>query len=68
MAQVTSRNVAAVGYDGTTGDLNVEFRNGRVYAYANVPAEVHAALMSARSKGTYFYYAIRFRYPCRRLR
>lgn len=48
--------------------LEIEFANGGVYEYTDVPAEVYRALMSANSKGNYFDRHIRSApYTCRRI-
>lgn len=49
---VESKVLASVGY--RAGTLEVEFVNGTVYRYLDVPAAEHAALMWAESHGTYF--------------
>ena len=64
---VASRNLAAVGYDPLAAELQVLFRSGRLYSYAGVPDSVHRALMDAPSKGRFFHWWIRWRYPYRRL-
>jgi len=51
---VKSSNLKSVGYDPETETLEVEFKAGTVYRYADVPAEVHAALMAAESVGSYY--------------
>ena len=51
---VTSSNLASVGYDPQTGTLEIEFRNGSIYQYFNVPLEIFNGLMSAGSHGRYF--------------
>lgn len=56
---VTSSNLQSVGYDAVSQKLTVEFRNGSVYEYGNVPPEVHAELMQAKSHGKYFHSHIR---------
>ena len=50
---VTSSNVESVGYDAATSTLEVEFRNGGVYQYFDVPASKHAGLLAASSVGGY---------------
>lgn len=68
MVKVESSNIRAVGYDG--GTLVVEFAAGSRYEYRGVPADVHAALVSAPSKGKAFrqlVFAFPELYPCRRL-
>jgi hypothetical protein len=51
--QVSSSNVAAVGYDDDTNTLGVRFLNGTEYHYLNVPKDVFEGLKSASSVGTY---------------
>ncbi len=51
--QVASSNVAAVGYDEPTSTLEVEFVNGSVYNYFDVPRNEYDQLVSASSVGTY---------------
>src|SRR3989338_5788733 len=46
---VRSRDIAIVGYNPSTSTLEVAFRNGAVYHYTDVPAEVHKSLMAASS-------------------
>lgn len=64
---VKSRDIAIVGYDPSTQALEIAFRNGGVYRYAGVPAEVHQNLMTAASHGTYFNQNIKDRYACAKL-
>lgn len=60
---VTSSSLCSVGYDPESSTLEIEFNNGRLYQYSEVPAEEHQGLMSASSHGTYFNANIRNRYP-----
>lgn len=57
---VESETLASVGYEG--GTLELEFRDGPVYRYVDVPAAVHAQLMAADSKGRFFNARIRDRF------
>ena len=66
--QVTSSNLAAVGYDATQQMLEVEFLSGSVYQYRGVPAGVYQGLMAAGSHGTYFHAVVRDRYTYIRVR
>jgi hypothetical protein len=50
---VSSSNVASVGYDPSTQTLEVEFHNGNVYQYFDVPQHVYDALMNAASIGSF---------------
>lgn len=50
---VSSSNIAAIGYDPATMTLEVEFLNGSVYQYLDVPEGEFMNLMGADSKGRY---------------
>ena len=64
---VDSTSLASVGYDAGTAVLEIEFREGGVYQYYQVPARVHRELMSAESRGSYFTQFIRPTYRFRRM-
>lgn len=64
---VSSSNIAAIGYDQAMQILEVEFLNGSVYQYLNVPPPVHQALMAAGSHGTYLNSQIKGHYQFRKL-
>lgn len=53
MRAVTSSNIKAIGFDGI-GTLRVEFLNGGIYDYSEVPVEVYDACLKADSVGKYF--------------
>lgn len=53
MYDVNSSTVEAVGYDEKTSTLYVDFKNGGVYAYENVPMNYWQALQQADSKGSW---------------
>jgi len=65
---VDSSNIHSVGYDPSTGTLEVEFHGGSVYEYSDVPEAVYQALMSASSKGSYLNRQVKPRYRFRQLR
>jgi hypothetical protein len=65
--QVLSSNVASMGYDERTQTLEVEFRNGSVYQYYNVPGAVFDAFAVAASKGQFLNENIRNQYPFSRV-
>lgn len=48
---VISSNVKSVGYDAQAKLLEVEFQNGTVYQYEDVPSDVHAELLASPSIG-----------------
>jgi hypothetical protein len=56
---VMSSHLASVGYDEQTGRLAVEFRDGEIYEYANVPQETYIELITSKSVGKFFNQAIR---------
>ncbi|AWA39449.1 KTSC domain-containing protein [Pseudomonas fluorescens] len=50
---VSSSNVASVGHDGASQVLEVEFLNGAVYEYYDVPEHIYQELIAASSVGSY---------------
>jgi hypothetical protein len=50
---VSSSNIASIGYDASDMILEVEFLNGTIYQYYDVPQSVYDGLMSASSHGSY---------------
>jgi KTSC domain len=65
---VTSSNLRSVGYDSTSQVLEIEFHDGGIYQYFDVPSSVHASLLNAGSKGSYFQTFIKDRYRYRKIR
>jgi len=61
---VDSSNIANVGYDQDSMVLEVEFHNGSVYQYFDVPSHVYEELVSAESVGRFFNMQVKgsFRY------
>ncbi len=59
---VSSSNIRSIGYDADSQVLEVEFLDGAVYEYYDVPEDVHQGLMSARSHGSYLHRHVRDRY------
>jgi KTSC domain len=56
---VQSSLLASVSYDPGESILLLEFCDGAVYQYFDVPAEIHNNLLAAESKGSYFNRRIR---------
>ena len=50
---VSSSNLASVGYDPNSETLEVEFKNGSIYQYYNVPQFMYERLMEAGSVGNF---------------
>jgi len=44
----------SVGYDFETRVLEIEFIDGAIYQYFDVPEEIYQGLLNAESKGRYF--------------
>ncbi len=53
MTNVESSNIQAVGYDESSSTLQIEFKNGAMYQYFDVPENVFTALRDADSVGGY---------------
>ncbi|MEP6698912.1 MAG: KTSC domain-containing protein [Verrucomicrobiota bacterium] len=59
---VQSAALAAIGYSKRLRALEVEFVNGAIYRYLNVPRSVHRELMAAESKARFYDMKIRGHY------
>lgn len=51
--KIDSTSIEEVGYDEDSQTLEIEFKNGSVYQYFDVPKKIHEDLMSAGSAGAY---------------
>ena len=56
---VSSSAIRSVGYDQASNVLEIEFPNGTVYQYYDVPKSVYQGLMNAESHGRYFHQHVR---------
>lgn len=68
MKYVESSNIRAIGYDPERAILVIEFNNGGIYEYYDVPQYEYDGLMSADSKGSYAHANIYKRYRQQRIR
>jgi KTSC domain-containing protein len=59
---VQSSGLAAVGYSKRLHVLEIEFTNGAIYRYVEVPPSVHRFLMSAESKARFYDENVRGKY------
>lgn len=50
---VSSSNIASIGYEEDNETLEIEFLNGAVYQYFDVPKAIYEGLMAAGSHGSY---------------
>ena len=65
---ISSSALAAAGYSKRRHILEIEFINGAVYRYLNVPPSVYRDLMSAGSKARFYDSNIKGNYRSLRLR
>jgi hypothetical protein len=61
---VNSSSIRTVGYDGSTRALELEYVNGSVYQYFDVPQPTYAGLLAAPSIGNYVNTEIKPYYDC----
>ena len=59
---VSSSNIRSIGYDAKLQTLEIEFQDGGIYQYFNIPESIYFALMSASSYGSYFHRYIKDQY------
>ena len=59
---VESSLLARAAYEARESFLQLEFRDGAIYRYFDVPADVYDDLLAADSKGSYFNKQIRARF------
>lgn len=52
--RVSSTSIRSIGYDADHQILEIEFRNGGIYQYFDVPREEYEAVISAASIGKYY--------------
>lgn len=55
LARVDSSQITHIGHDPQSSLLVVKFKSGQTYAYDNVTAEHHDALIGAKSIGSHFH-------------
>jgi hypothetical protein len=67
MINVSSSNVAAIGYDEANQILYVRFTNNTLYTYKGVPAGEFDGLQNASSVGSYLHRNIKNLYPYERV-
>ncbi len=64
---VQSSALAAIGYSRRLHALEIEFRDGVVYSYFEVPVGIHRDIL-ADSKARFYNKQVRGRYRCLRVR
>jgi hypothetical protein len=66
--ELSSSAIARVAYDEESRTLSVEFRNGRVYEYFDLPRHVYEELLKAPSAGRFVTYNIKDVYRYKRVK
>ncbi len=51
---IDSKHLASCGHDPATGEMEIEFRDGRVYKYAAVPQNLFDKMMGAKKPSEFF--------------
>jgi hypothetical protein len=64
---VSSSSIVSIGYDAPSETLEIEFMNGSVYQYYNVPQSIYDALVAAPSAGQFVAYQIKNAFPYSRV-
>jgi Helicase HerA, central domain/KTSC domain len=65
--QVSSSTIVSIGYDPGSETLEIEFQNGGIYQYYNVPQTIYQQLMESASKGQFLHAYIRNAFPYSRV-
>lgn len=50
---VDSSNIESIGYDSKSQTIEIEFLNGTIYQYFDVPQHIYEELINADSHGKY---------------
>src|SRR3954447_7094540 len=66
--RVDSSAVAAVGYSKRLHALEIEFRDGLIYRYMDVPPNVYHDFIAADSKARFYNLNVKGKYHCLRVR
>lgn len=64
---VSSTSIASIGYDEASQTLEIEFSNGSVYQYYNVPQTIFDELRTSPSVGKFHAYQIKDVFPFSRV-
>lgn len=56
---IESSMIQSIGYDERAQTLEIEFHNGSVYQYYEVPKRIYEEMMKSSSLGKYFIFEIK---------
>ena len=62
MLPTDSTNVKAIRYVRSSESLFILFKQGAIYRYGNVPANIYHAMLKAESIGSFFHHNVRMSY------
>ena len=65
---IASAILSTAGYSKRLHVMEIEFCNGAIYRYLDVPADVYRSFMAAESKAQYYDWNIKGRYRAFRIR
>jgi hypothetical protein len=63
-----SSSLKSAGYDEGRMTMDIEFLNGDIYRYANVPVEIYTDFMDAESHGKFYVRYIRDSFEFQKLK
>jgi hypothetical protein len=58
-----SSHLSSYSYDADSQTLTIQFHNGAIYQYTNVPATEYDNFKQSGGTGTYFVHKIKHQYP-----
>ncbi|NJL39484.1 MAG: KTSC domain-containing protein [Leptolyngbyaceae cyanobacterium SM1_4_3] len=64
MQSVDSSAILEIGYDESTQQMKIKFKQGKAYDFCQVPKHIFQELLESKSKGTYYNNHIRDNYQC----
>jgi hypothetical protein len=56
---VKSSNIASIAYDDASRELEIKFKDGGTYRYADVEPRTHQQMLNASSIGSFFHQHIK---------
>jgi hypothetical protein len=67
LATLNSSNLRAASFEPWSATLTIEFRNGSIYEYTNVPPVIYDRLFASDSPGRFHHENIKDRFRFRRI-
>lgn len=65
---IVSSNLVSCGYNEKSLTLEVEFSGGGVYQYTSVPKAIYESFMESESKGKFFAFSIKGKFPYKKVK